>query len=97
MRESAIERAVVRYCQARGLPCYKFASPARRGVPDRLILYRGRAMFLELKAPTKKPTALQQRELQRLAEAGCHTRWADSIGLAIEHIEGFVSLVDTQP
>lgn len=50
---------------------YKFTSPGRRNVPDRIcVLPGGRIVFVELKAPGKKPTAGQAREHQRLRDLG---------------------------
>ena len=61
MRESTIEKYLsVRVRESGGL-CWKFTSPNLRGVPDRLvILTLGRACWVELKAPGKKPTALHK-------------------------------------
>lgn len=80
MRERDIEAA---HCDADkaagGLP-YKFTSPARVNVPDRLRLFpvpEGHrhivaqyVRFAEFKAPGKKPTKGQEREHQRLREMG---------------------------
>ena len=82
MRESELEKKVVAHCRMRGLLCYKFSSPARRGVPDRLIVGRGQTMFLELKAPGKKPTALQFRELGLLRKEGMLIAWTDDLAWA---------------
>ena len=65
MREKDIEQALV----ARGI-APKFTSPGFDGMPDRLVLLPGGRMgFVELKAPGKKPRALQlarHRLLRRL-------------------------------
>lgn len=37
----------------------KFVSPGFNGVPDRLVLRAGRAWFVEVKSPGKKPSILQ--------------------------------------
>lgn len=51
---------------------YKFVSPGNDGVPDRLIVMPGgRIFFVELKAPGRKSTALQQMQQQRLAALNC--------------------------
>lgn len=92
MRESAIERKVVAYCKARGVLCYKFVSPGRSGVPDRLILHKGRAMFLELKAPGMEPSDLQAHEMVRLArDGGCVVGWSDSYEMAEAQIDRFLN------
>lgn len=50
-----------------GGKAYKFVSPGNNGVPDRLVcLTGGRAIFVELKAPGKKPTSLQLRQHEKL-------------------------------
>mgnify|MGYP001559088492 CR=1 FL=1 len=90
MKESAIERAVVAHCKARGLLCYKFSSPAHRGVPDRVILGpSGRIMFLELKAPGKHPTPLQYRELFKIGKFDFSAIWRDDAGKALWAIDTF--------
>lgn len=52
--------------------CFKFTSPQRRGVPDRLLIFPGgRHIYLELKAPGGKLTDNQSREIARLRNQGC--------------------------
>ena len=41
----------------------------RRGVPDLLILVAGRALFVELKAPGKRPSPLQQARMNEIEAA----------------------------
>jgi hypothetical protein len=58
---------------------YKFTSPSRRSVPDRLcLLPGGKAIFVELKAPGKKPTEGQLREHKRLRALGFQVDVIDS-------------------
>jgi hypothetical protein len=87
MLESTIEQKVRAYCHERGLLCYKFTSPAHRGVPDRLIISDSKCLFLELKAPGKKPTALQLREIARLNAKGVTATWCDSYERATQIID----------
>lgn len=42
----------------------------RSGVPDFIGCYQGRLIAVEAKAGNKQPTALQQREIRRIQEAG---------------------------
>lgn len=80
LKESHIERRLVeRTREAKGV-AFKFVSPARRSVPDRLILLpvpeEHRALvasylwFVECKAPGQKPTESQSREHERLRDLG---------------------------
>jgi hypothetical protein len=89
MTESAIEHKVVNYCRSQELLTYKFTSPSQRGVPDRIILGKGKVMFLELKQYGKRPTVLQLWEIKRIQSAGHVAVWADNhvsaIALIREH------------
>lgn len=67
--EKQIEDAVCRYAREHGLLAYKFTSPARAAVPDRLfILPNGRAFFCEFKRGGQKPTPAQTREHDKLRQ-----------------------------
>lgn len=71
MRESQLEQKLVTHIKNLGGIAYKFTSPNRRAVPDRLcIMPCGRVFFVEVKAPTKQPTPLQQHEHKILRELG---------------------------
>ena len=60
MLEKTVEQNLVRYVQGMGGLCLKFVSPGMSGVPDRIILLPGgRLVFVELKAPGRKPRPLQ--------------------------------------
>lgn len=69
MRERDIENYLVTRCRHVGALCYKWTSPGRAGVPDRICVFpSGQVVFVELKAPGKKPTRAQLREHARLRE-----------------------------
>jgi hypothetical protein len=49
-------------------------------VPDRIVtLPGGRIIFVEVKAPGKKPTELQHRDHERRRALGCDVRVIDSM------------------
>ena len=80
MLESKIEKALVERVKALGGMAEKFTSPNRRAVPDRLVtLPKGRIIFVELKAPNKKPTVLQARDHAKRRALGCEVRVIDSL------------------
>lgn len=67
MREKQVEQALVKAVKARGGICPKFTSPGLAGVPDRLVLMPNRKLgFVEVKAPGKKPRALQLYRMKQL-------------------------------
>ena len=60
MYERTIENELVARVKAMGGIAPKFTSPGFDGMPDRLVLLPGGRMgFVELKAPGRKPRALQ--------------------------------------
>lgn len=67
MLERDIEAKVCDYAKQRGLLVYKFTSPARAAVPDRMFITpEGRVFFIEMKRKGAKATAPQKREHDRL-------------------------------
>ncbi|HBE9078239.1 VRR-NUC domain-containing protein [Serratia fonticola] len=71
IRESTVENNLVKKVKAAGGTAYKFTSPGRKAVPDRLVLLPGgRVVFVECKAPGELPRADQVREHNRLRALG---------------------------
>ena len=69
MLEKQIEAKVCDYAKERGLLVYKFTSPARAAVPDRMfVLPNGKIFFCEFKCGGQKPTQAQEREHHRLRQ-----------------------------
>lgn len=89
MLERDLEAKIVSHCKQRGLLIYKFSSPSNRGVPDRIIVGMGKVMFLEIKSAKGRLTALQERELARLREAGVRAEAVNDYQIAVELIDDF--------
>ena len=71
MYEREIEKELVTKTKAMGGIAPKFTSPGFDGMPDRLILLpNGKMGFAELKAPGKKPRALQEARHRLLRRLG---------------------------
>lgn len=87
MLERDIEAYLVKRCKEIGALCDKFVSPQRRSVPDRLITFSGRVLFVELKATGKKPTEAQVRDHERRRTAGAEVVWLDSCA-AVDFVVG---------
>lgn len=79
MTEKNIEQDLRQQVKLLGGKAYKFVSPGNAGVPDRLVcLPGGRVLFAELKAPGKKPTPLQEKQMNYLAALGFSVWVVDS-------------------
>lgn len=79
VRERDIEAYLVRRVKDEGGLAYKFTSPGRRSVPDRIVMFPGGIVrFVELKAPGQKPTPLQAREHEKLRALGFYVAVLDS-------------------
>lgn len=70
MLEKQIEQYLVNQVKAIGGITYKFTSPARRGVPDRIAIYEGNVYFIEVKRPDGKCSPLQIMEIAKLRKHG---------------------------
>lgn len=71
VRENVVENYLILEVKKRGGRAYKFVSPGRVNVPDRIcIMPGGRVFFVECKAPTKDLRAAQRRELERMKALG---------------------------
>ena len=80
MREKDIESYLRDKVKEIGGKAFKFISPGNSGVPDRLIcLPGGKMAFVELKAPGKKSTALQEKQQNYLRSLGFYVQVLDSI------------------
>ena len=78
--EKDIERKIGDFAKKNGCLYYKFTSPARRAVPDRMIITpQGVIGFLEVKAKGKKPTLLQLNEIIKLTKQNCNATWCSSV------------------
>lgn len=89
MRERGIEAYLRDQIKRLGGIAYKFVSPGNAGVPDRLVLLpAGRVAFVELKAPGKQPTPLQQRQQQRIRDLGFTVLVIDSKAGVDDFIKG---------
>lgn len=77
MLEKDIEKYFRNAVEETGGLCWKFTSPGRRGVPDRIcILPNGRVFFAELKRPDAKARPdekLQKAMHEELAARGLKT------------------------
>lgn len=77
MRESAVEQNIVRQVKSLGGVAWKWVSPGRNGVPDRIcILPGGRVIFVELKRPGLEDgrSPAQKKVFGILERLGC-TVW----------------------
>ena len=71
MLEKTVEAALVKRVKELGGIAYKWTSPGRTGVPDRIVMIPGgKIIFVELKSPTGKLTTRQEREHETIRGLG---------------------------
>lgn len=87
--EKVIEKNVCDYAKTLGCLVYKFTSPARRSVPDRLfILPAGQGVFfIEFKRKGCKPTPAQQIEIGKIKAQGTSVYVVDNVDAGKRSIE----------
>ena len=64
--ERDVERYLIKECEKRGWLCWKFVSPGRRGVPDRIVIRPGAVAFVEVKRKGGRVSPLQIRRIEEL-------------------------------
>ena len=69
MSEKNLQAKCLKRARLNGWLTYKFASPARRGVPDVIMVRQGEVVFVEFKNPNGKGklSKLQEVEIAKLA------------------------------
>lgn len=88
MREKDIEIYLIEQCKKQNIEALKFEVRNRRGMPDRILLIPGgEAVFVEVKAPGKKPRPLQIKRMKDLKRLGFKTYVVDSYKKIDEMIE----------
>lgn len=90
MNEHHIEQALKRAVETDGGLCWKLVSPGTTGVPDRICLKAGRAVFVEVKAPGDKPRPIQRRRMNQLAALGF-------TALVVDSVDGIKEVLDALP
>ena len=70
--EAKIEAQLKKIIKSAGGLCWKFTSPGTAGVPDRIVICKGKIAFVELKAPGEKPRSLQRERAKQLRRSGAH-------------------------
>lgn len=79
MQESRIEKRLKKEIEKIGGKALKFISPGMSGIPDRLVLFKGIAIFVELKAPGEKLRALQEYRAKELKALGFRVEMIDTV------------------
>ena len=85
--EKQIEEKVNTYAKEQGYLVYKFTSPQRVAVPDRLYINpRGKVYFVEFKREGQRPTPAQQREHDRLRDQGVVVYVIDNVPAGVKMV-----------
>ena len=75
MLEREVEKKLVDGVRRMGGRAYKFVSPGKDGVPDRIVVLPDTApMFVELKTESGKLSSLQKVQITRLEKLGQNVR-----------------------
>lgn len=92
--ESHHEAGFIALCKQLGVRQEKLKMASKSSWPDRTLLYRGCAMFLELKRKGERPTPLQGYTLDQLTQEGFNARWSDDLQSTILIVIGWKQHVD---
>ncbi|HEC2192608.1 TPA: VRR-NUC domain-containing protein [Staphylococcus delphini] len=71
MRESNIEKYLVREVKKQNGLCLKWVAPGTRGVPDRIVIMpKGKTYYVEMKQPKGRTDPLQKYMHKQLEDRG---------------------------
>lgn len=90
MLEHTVETHLVSQCRRAGLLCLKLTSPARAGVPDRIVITPAATVFVEVKRPGGRLRRLQQVVIDKMRGAGATVHVVDSIA-SVDELVGELS------
>jgi hypothetical protein len=97
IRERDIEQYLKRQVEKIGGLAYKFSSPGNRAVPDRVCLFKGgETVFVECKAPGKKPTPLQRQVIRKIRLLGHDVLVIDTKEMVDIFIESIQEVLNEQ-
>ena len=85
--ERDVERYLIKECEKRGWLCWKFVSPGRRGVPDRIVIRPGSVAFVEVKRKGGRVSPLQVRRIEELTRLVIPARVVETKGEIDEMIK----------
>ena len=99
--EKQLQNYLKKRCKENNILYYKFSSPAKRGVPDVILVHclntsvvmPDRVRFVELKSPSKtgRLSALQMLEIANLRDAGAIVHVVETVEQVDNIIEGLKS------
>lgn len=64
--ENKVENYIQGLADKHGFLYYKFTSPSRAGVMDRILIGHGQTIFVEVKAPGENPRELQIKTMENI-------------------------------
>ena len=70
VRENKVEKYLDKEVTKLGGLTRKWVSPGRDGVPDRIVILRGKVWLVEVKTVNGRLSMVEEREQQRLIDAG---------------------------
>ena len=79
MRESSVERSIVKYAKSQGWWTVKFFPFGIKGIPDRICIRNGVVLFIEVKAAGEKLRPLQAYIHKVMREHGAFVFTCDNL------------------
>ena len=76
MRESKIEKECKEWAEVNGWLTMKYTG--ERSYPDRIFIKGGVHIWMEFKAPGKRPTQAQKYRIDQLRNSGAIVDWSDN-------------------
>lgn len=79
MLEHQVETYLLTRCRQVGFLCWKFRSPTRDGVPDRVVIAPAGTIFVEVKRPDGRLRRLQEITAAKMRTRGAEVHVIDTV------------------
>ena len=87
MKESQIQKKILKYLKDNHIYHFKVIVANRRGIPDIIMCYKGTFVGLEVKRPGGQPTELQKINMRDIKVSGGEARVVTSVEEVIDIIQ----------
>ena len=94
VRESKVEQYLDKQVTGIGGLTRKFVSPGRDGVPDRIVVWHGHVIFVEVKTTDGALSKNQKREHKRLTDKGAQVKTVFGNGDVDVFVKGLLGLCE---
>ena len=94
--EKTLQAKIQTLCKKSCIMSLKIGAVSTRGVPDLMLLYKGRVIFIEVKTPTGRLSRLQRAQIAKIRAVDVPVYVVDNFETAEAIIRGLIYDADNK-